>query len=148
MTVANELRVEDRRPPRMPGAAGGECAARTIHRVSAVDGQRCRRHPQHQTGDAGGLGGQRQLAAGDEIELPRLAPHFQHHGAHRIAAERIGRRPQRAVDIGCAHAYQQTRIEPEFGQPAGRQRPRFNFGEILPDPDQRPAWRPAPSAPR
>jgi hypothetical protein len=135
MTIANELRVEDRRPPRMPGRSGRRM--RRAHDPSGLGGrrQRCRRHPQHQTGDAGGLGGQRQLAAGDEIELTRLAPHFQHHGAHRIAGERIGSRPQRAVDIGRAHAYQQTRIDPEFGQPAGRQRSRFNFGEILPDPD-------------
>jgi hypothetical protein len=141
MTIANELRVEDRRPPRMPGRGGRRM--RRAHDPPGFGGrwQRCRRHPLHQTGDAGGLGSQCQLAAGDEIELTRLAPHFQHHGAHRIAGERIGRRPQRAVDIGRAHAYQQTRIDPEFGQPAGRQRPRFNFGEILPDPDQRPVWR-------
>jgi hypothetical protein len=116
---------------------------RRAHDPSGLRGrrQRCCRHPQHQTGDAGGLGGQRQLATGDEIELPRRAPHFQHHDAHRIAGERIGRRPQRAIDIGGAHVHQPARIEPEFGQPAGRQRSRFNLGEILPDPDQRPAWR-------
>ena len=39
MTVAHKFRVEHRCAPRAPGAQpGGECAARTIHLVSAVDG--------------------------------------------------------------------------------------------------------------
>jgi hypothetical protein len=104
-------------------------------------GQWLRRHPQHHTGHAGHLRGQRQLAAGDEIQLSRLAPDFQHHDAERIAGQRVGRRLQRAVDIRRAHRHQQARIEPEFGQPAHRQRTGFDFGEILPDPYQRPPCR-------
>jgi hypothetical protein len=99
------------------------------------------RHPQQQAGDARRLRGQRQLAAGDEIELPRLAPDFQHDGAQRIAGERVGGGPQRGVDIGGAHRHQEARIETEFGQSAHRQRARFNFGEILPYPNQRPPCR-------
>jgi hypothetical protein len=85
------------------------------------------------------LRGQGQLTAGDEIELPRIAPDFQHDGAERIAGQRVGGGPQRAIDIGCAHRHKQARIETEFGQSAHRQRARFNFGKILPHPDQRPA---------
>ncbi len=104
-------------------------------------GQWLRRHPQHQAGNAGHLRGQRQLAAGDEIQLSRLAPDFQHHDAERIAGQRVGRRLQRGVDIRRAHRHQQARIEPEFGQPAHRQRTGFDFGKILPDPHQRPPCR-------
>jgi len=101
-------------------------------------GLRLRRHPQQQAGRARHLCGQRQLAAGDEIELPRLAPDFQHHRAQRIAGQRVGRRPQRAVDVGGAHRHQKARIETEFGEPADRQRARFKFDKILPHPHQRP----------
>ena len=96
------------------------------------------RHPQQQAGDPRGLRGQRQLAAGDEIELSRLAPDFQHHDAKRIAGQRVGGRPQRAVHVGRTHRHQEARIETEFGQSAHRQRARFNFGEILAHPNQRP----------
>jgi hypothetical protein len=104
-------------------------------------GQRLRRHPQQQACDARGLRGQRQLAACDEIELPRLPPDFQHDGAQRIAGQRIGRDPQRAIHIRCAHRHQEARIETELGQPAHRQRARFNLGEILPYPNQGPSRR-------
>jgi len=110
-------------------------------------GQRLRRHPQQQTGDARGLRRQRQLAAGDEIELTRLPPDFQHHDTQRIAGQRIGGRPQRGFHISGAHRHQKTRIETEFGQPAHRQRARFNFGEILTHPHQRPPCRRPPREP-
>jgi hypothetical protein len=100
-----------------------------------------RRHPQQQAGDAGGLRGQREFSAGDQIELPRPAPDFQHHGAQRVAGERVGCRPQRALDIGRAHAHHAARIETEFGEATHRQRACFKFGKILPHPDQRPARR-------
>jgi len=104
-------------------------------------GQRLRRHPQQQGGDARGLRGQRQLAAGDEIELPGLSPDFQHHGAQRVAGQRIGRGPQRAIDVRRAHRHHQAGIETEFGEPAHRQPARFNLSEILPHPNQRPPRR-------
>ena len=104
-------------------------------------GQRLSRHPQQQAGDAGRLRGQCELAAGDEIELPRLPPDFQHDDAKRIAGERVGRRPQRGVHIRRAHRHQEARIKAEFGQSAHRQRTRFNFGEILTYPHQRPPGR-------
>jgi hypothetical protein len=107
-------------------------------------GQRLRRHPQHQPGDTRGLRGQRQLAAGDEIELARLAPDFQHDSAKCIAGERVGGGPQRGIDVGCAHRHHQARIETEFGQATHRQRARFNFGKILPHPHQRPPCRRPP----
>ena len=101
-------------------------------------GLRLRRHPQHQAGYARGLRRQRQLAAGDEVELPRPAPDFQHDDANRIAGQRVGGRPQRIVHIGYAHRHEKARIETEFGQSAHRHRARFNLGEILPYPHQRP----------
>ena len=107
-------------------------------------GQRLRRHPQQQAGDARGLRGQCQLAAGDEIELAGFAPDFQHHGADRIAGQRVGGGAQGGVHIGCAHGHQEPRIEPEFGQSAHRHRAGFNFGEILPHPYQRPPCRHPP----
>ena len=73
--------------------------------------------------------------------MPRLAPDFQHHGAKRIAGQRVGGGPQRGVDIHRAHRHEATRIEAEFGQPTHRDRARFNFGEILTDPKQRPPCR-------
>ena len=90
MTVADKLRVEHRRAPCAPGC--DRRRMRRAHDPSRLRGgrRRRRRDPQHQSGDAGGLRGQRQLAAGDEIELPRLAPDLQHDGAERIAGERIG----------------------------------------------------------
>ena len=106
MTVTNQLRVEHRRAPGAPGSAGRRM--RRAHDPSRLRGRglRRRRHPQQQRGDAGGLRGQGQLAAGDEIELPRLAPDFQHDGAERIAGQRVGGGAQRGVDIGGAHGHQ------------------------------------------
>jgi hypothetical protein len=72
-------------------------------------------HPQQQGGDTRGLRRERQLAAGDQIELPRRAPDLQHHNTHCIAGERIRGGPQRAVYIGGAHAHEKTRIETKFG---------------------------------
>jgi len=94
------------------------------------------------------LCGQRQLAAGDEIELTRFTPDFQHDAAKRIAGERIGGSPQRGVDVGGAHRHHKARVETEFGQPAHRQRARFNFGKILTHPNQRPPCRHPPSKAR
>ena len=114
---------------------------RGAHDPSRFRGRRAwrSRNPQQQTGDAGGLCCQSELAARHEIELPRLAPDLQHHGAQRVADERVGRGPQRALAIGRTHRHQAARIKAELRKPAHRQRTRFNFGKILPHPDQRPA---------
>jgi hypothetical protein len=101
-------------------------------------GLRFRRHPQQQAGHAGGLRRQRQLAAGDEIELAGFAPDLEHDGAERIAGQRVGGGPQRGLHVGGAHRHEEPRIETEFGQSAHRQRARFDFRKILPDPKQRP----------
>jgi hypothetical protein len=74
-------------------------------------GPRLRGHPQKKRGDAGGLRRQSELAAGDEIKLAGLPPDFQHHGAERIAGQRVGGGPQRGVGVGRAHGHQQPRIE-------------------------------------
>ena len=74
-----------------------------------------RRHPKHNAGDARGLGGQRQFATGDEIELSRLTPDFQHDGAQRIAGQRIGGGPQRGVHVRRTHRHDKPRIEAQFG---------------------------------
>jgi hypothetical protein len=110
-------------------------------------GQRPCRHPQQKAGDAGGLRGQRQLAARDEIELPGLAPELEHDGAECIAGERIGRGAQRALHVSRAHHHHAARIEAELGEPAHRQRAGFKFREILPHPQQRPAHRDAARKP-
>ncbi len=122
---------------------------RRAHDPSRLRGRRawCRRDPQHKAGDAGGLCGQGQFAARHEVELPRLAPDIQHHGAERIAGERVGRGPQRALAIGRAHCHQTSRIKAKLGEPAHRQRAGFKLGKILPHPDQRPAGRDPPGQP-
>ena len=101
MTVANQLCVEQRRAPRTPGEPGGECAARTIHRVSAVEGAGAAASRSISAVTPEASRGQRQLAAGDEIELPRLAPDFQHDGAERIAGKRVGGGTQRGLAVGA-----------------------------------------------
>lgn len=82
--------------------------------------------------------GQRQPAAGDEIEQARLAPYLHHHSAERIAGQRVGCRPQRALRIGYVDHHQKTRIKTEFAPSAHRQRAGFACGKILPHPKQRP----------
>ncbi len=82
--------------------------------------------------------GQRQPAAGDEIEQTRLAPYLHHHDAERITGQGIGCRPQRALRIGYVDHHQKTRIKTEFAPPAHRQRAGFARGKILPHPKQRP----------
>ncbi|MEA2864382.1 MAG: hypothetical protein QOC84_2338 [Bradyrhizobium sp.] len=116
---------------------------RRTHDPSCFRGRRRRLggYPQQQAGDARGLRGQCQLAAGDEIELARFAPDLQPHGAQRIAGQCVGRPPQRGIHIRRAHRHHKARIETELGQSAHRQRARFNFGEILPHPHQRPPRR-------
>lgn len=110
-------------------------------------GQRLRRHPQQQTGDAGRLRGQRQLAARHQIELPGFAPKLEHDGAERIAGERIGRGAQRALHVSRTHHHHAARIEAELGEPAHRERAGFKFRKILPHPQQRPAHRDAACKP-
>ena len=112
---------------------------RRTHDPSGLGGRgpRLRRHPQHQPGRAGSLRGQCQLAAGDKVELPRLTPDLQHDRAHRIAGKCIGRRSQGLLDVGGVDADETTRIETEFGKTVHRHSARFDFGEILPDPDHR-----------
>ena len=122
MTIAQEFGIEARRAPGAPHRARRRMR-RTQH-PSCLRGRglRLRRHPQQEAGDAGALCGQRQLAARHEIELPDLAPELEHDGAQRIAGERIGRAPQRALDIGGAHHHHAAGIETELGEPAHRQR--------------------------
>ena len=145
MTVANEFGVENRRAPRLPWRRWRRMRrAHDPSRLRRRRAGRCR-DPQQESGDAGGLRRQGQLAAGDEIELARLAPEFQHHRAQRIAGERIGRGPQRGFGVGRAHRHQQARIETEFGKAAHRQRARFRFRKILTHPEQ---WPPRGDAAR
>jgi hypothetical protein len=107
-----------------------------------------RRRPQQQAGDAGGLRRQRQLAAGDEIELARFTPDLEHDEAQRIAGQRVGGGSQRGLHVGRAHRHEEARIETEFGQSAHRQRARFKFRKILPDPYQRLPCAHPPREPR
>src|ERR1700737_602068 len=85
-------------PHALPGCAeGGECAARTIHLVSAVEGKgsAATRNNRPVTPEV--------CAASVSLRLRTSA------GSRR-----------------------------ELAEPARRQRARFNFGEILPPPQQRP----------
>ena len=76
-----------------------------------------------------------QPADSQQSDKPTIEPPFGLH-VEEVVANLVRKNLERTKALD---AYQATRIEPEFGQPAARQRPRFNFGEILPDPDQRPA---------
>ena len=107
-------------------------------------GRRLSRHPQDKAGDARRLRCQCQPAAGDEIELPRFAPDFQHDDAKRIAGQRVSGRSQCGVHIRRTHCHQTARIETKFGPSAHRQCARFNFGEILTYPNQGPPCRHPP----
>jgi hypothetical protein len=100
-------------------------------------GRRRSTHPQQQRSDPRGLCGECEFAAGDEVELARLAKGLQHDGAERIAGERIRRGAQRCLGIGGADGDEQARIEAELGKAVRRQRAGFNFRKILPHPDQR-----------
>jgi len=148
MTVADKLRIEQRRAP-----GDGGCVGRRMRRAHDPPrfrrrGLWLRRHPQQQTGHARSLRRQGQLAAGDEVELTRFAPDLQHHDAQRIAGQRVGGAPQGHLHVGGAHGHEEPRIETEFGQSAHRQRARFNFRKILPDPHQRPPRSQPPRKPR
>lgn len=150
MTVADKLRIEHRGAPRAPGRRADEGRRmRRAHDPSRFcrRGVWRRRDPQQKAGDAGGLRRQGQLAACHQIKTPRVAPDFQHHGAQCIAGERVRSRPQRALDIGRAHAHDASRVEAEFGEATHRQRARFQFGKILPHPYQRPSGRDPPGQP-
>ena len=150
MAIADKLCVEHRRAPRAKGrGARLRRRMRGAHDPARFRRRRvwCRCDPQQKAGDAGGLRGQGQLAACHQIEPPRVAPDFQHHGAQRIAGERVGRRPQRAVRILRAHRHQAARIEAEFGKAVHRQRACFAFAEILPHPHQRPSRHDPPGEP-
>jgi len=148
MTVADKLCVEQRRAPDLPGGSGRRAAC--AHDPSRLRGGGYGRggNAQQKARDACALRGQCQLAACDEIELVRLAPDFQHHGAHRIAGERVGRRAKCVLDIACPHHHQAARIKPELGKPAHRQCAHLARGKILPHPNKRPAQRQASRQPR
>ena len=92
LKAANAPRARSIWFPRSRAAAPRPSAA-----ASAVTPEACR--------------GQCEFAAGDEIELARLPPDFQHDGAERIAGQRVGGGPQRGVGVGGAHGHQQPRIE-------------------------------------
>ena len=143
MTVADKLRIKQWRAPCAAKRLRRWRRVRRAHDPSGLGRRRLglRRHPQQQTGGARGLRRQRQFAAGNEVELSRLAPDFEHDDADRIAGQRVRGRPQRNFHIGRVHRHQEARIETEFGQPAHRHRTCFNRGEILPYPYQRPMWK-------
>jgi hypothetical protein len=83
---------------------------------------------------------ERVFAAGDRIEGAHLAPQVEHHGAERIAGQCVGANAQRHLGIRCLNQHDAARIEAEFGNTRHCQHPRFAGDEILPDPEQRPAF--------
>jgi hypothetical protein len=94
------------------------------------------------------LCGQCQLAACDEVDLLRFAPNLQHDGAHRIAGQRVGGRPQRLINVNGADGDEKTRIKTKLGKPVHRDGPCFDFREILPDPNHGSPRGHAPCEPR
>ena len=140
MTIADKLRVEHRRAPRAARCAGGECAARTIHRVSAVEGNgsAASRSIRPVTPDARAASVSLRLAtrsscrARPRLPSPRRLAHRR--PAHRRpSATRCPRRPRAPSPA--------ARIEAEFGQSAHRQRARIRFRQNPAAP------RPAAAAP-
>ena len=91
---------------------------------------------------------QRQLAAGDEVELLRLAPDLQHDSAHGITGQGVGSCPQCLINIGCADGDETARIEPKLRKPVHQDGAGFDFREILPDPYKRPPRGHAACKPR
>jgi hypothetical protein len=79
-------------------------------------GLRGRAKPQHQGGDAAFACGQRQFAAGDQIERTCLAPDLGYDGAERVAGKTIGGGTQYDVRRRRTHDNKVTRIEPQFGK--------------------------------
>ena len=150
MTVANELGVEHRRAPR----AARRWARRRMRRAHdparlGGRGLRRRRHPQHQRGDAGGLRGQRQLAAGDEIER-RASPQTSSTTAPSASQASASAAVRNAVSTSAARTVTSRRgSSPSSAKPAHRQLAGFDRGKILPHPDQRLARASAvPQGPR
>jgi hypothetical protein len=142
MTISNQFCIEHGRAPCFVSRR----RMRRAHDPSRLrrGGHWRRRETEQQAGDPRHSRRQGQLAAGDEIELPRLPPDFHHHGAKRIAGQRVGGGSQRSLHIGRAHRHHEARIEAEFAPPAHRQRAGFDFRKILPHPEQRPPRRDAP----
>ena len=145
MTVADKLRVEQRRSPCVRWMWARR-RMRRAHDPSGLRGRRprLRRHPQHQSGrhlklarpmSACGWRQDRAVAPRPRLPARRRPPHRR----------RARRRPSATrVDIGRAHLTRRARIQTEFGKSAHRERARFNFREILPDPDHRtPRRRPS-----
>ena len=122
---------------------------RRAHDPSGLRG-RCGRHrrdAQQQRRDAGAARRQRQLAAGDQIELAALAKTLQHHAAQRVAGERVRGGAQSRLDIGRPHRDEAARIEPEFVPATHCECASLALGKILPDPQQRPVRADAPRQP-
>lgn len=96
-----------------------------------------RGHPQQQGHDAGGLGRQRQAAAGGQVELARRAPGLDHDGPERRAARRLRPGPEHALAVARPHQQHLRRVEPELGQARRMQGTGLGIEKILPDPEQR-----------
>ena len=96
---------------------------------------RGRAKPQHQGGDTAFACGQRQLAAGDEIERARFTPDLGDDGAERVAGKTVGGGTQYDVRRRRTHDNKVTRIEPQFGKACHRQVAGLDRGEVLSDPE-------------
>lgn len=86
-------------------------------------------------GDAGLRGGERQAAAGDKIDILRIAPELEHDRAERPAGQSFQSRPQAAIRIGRAHDHNALRIETEIEQPRHRKLAERERREILANPE-------------
>ena len=131
----------------MPSRRGGECAARTIHRVSAVEGigAAARRSSRPVTPDIRAANVSLRLATRSSC---RVSPQISSTTAPSASqASASARCPQRGLHVGRAHRHQEARIEAEFAPSAHRQRAGFDFRKILPHPQQRPPRADAPRQP-
>ena len=130
-----------------PGASsprsGLDGAARTPQRVRAALGAGCGRDPQQQWRHARSFRGQREPAAGGQVDPPRIAPQFDHRRPDRGTAHHFAGRAQQGVGIGGQHQQHRVRVDPDFAQPGRIERPP----SVSPIPSAARRWRRRSAAP-
>lgn len=78
--------------------------------------------------------GEGQLSACDEVERLGFSPYVQHHGAERIAGERVCGDAERDLNVMGMHTNEMACVEAEFSQACCGQCAGLSIHEILPDP--------------
>ena len=117
-------------------SCGGEAAARTSQRVSAVLASGSRIEAQEKSGDGFLRTGERQPPACHQIENFRLARNLDDDGAQGRTGERIICGAKCIRCIGHTEQQQACRINSKFKKPGRRKFAEFEGGKILADPEQ------------